>query len=111
MQILFKGPEHGYALLEKMRSNTEGRCTASYGAIYPILKKLAEEGLALVKYENIGNRKRKIYELTKRGKNAYIEALKAWEDILPYLNKAVEKDLYEKPTRELYSQPRKSILA
>ena len=97
MQILFKGPEHGYTLLEKMRTNTEGRCNASYGTIYPILKKLAEEGLASIKYDNIGNRKRKVYKLTARGKNAYVQALKAWEDILPYLNKSIKEDLRKKP--------------
>ena len=99
MKILYKAPGYGYAILEKMRSYTEGHCTATYGTIYTILNNLANEGLARVKFENIGNRKRKIYELTKRGRRAYIEALKAWDGILPYISKAVENDLYELPVK------------
>ena len=94
LQGLHQGPGHGYVLLERMRSYTQGRCTASYGAIYPILKKLAKGDLALVKDENVGNRKRKVYELTDRGEEAYKEALKAWEVVLPYLSRAVEEDLH-----------------
>jgi DNA-binding PadR family transcriptional regulator len=94
LQGLHQGPGHGYILLERMRSYTQGRCNASYGAVYPILKRLAEGNLALVKYENVGNKKRKVYKLTKKGESAYKEALKAWDGVLPYLNKAVEEDLH-----------------
>jgi PadR family transcriptional regulator PadR len=94
LQGLHQGPGHGYALLERMRSYTHGNCTASYGAIYPILKKLADGDLALIRYENVGNRKRKVYELTQRGEKAYQEALEAWEVVLPYLSRAVEEDLH-----------------
>lgn len=97
LKILYEGPGHGYTLLERMKSYTEGHSTATYGTIYTILNNLAKEGYARVKYEIIGNRKRKTYALTKRGKQAYIEALKAWEGVLPYLVKAVENDLYEQP--------------
>ena len=71
LQGLHQGPGHGYVLLERMRSYTQGRCTASYGAIYPILKKLAKGDLALVKDENVGNRKRKVYELLRDGTGSY----------------------------------------
>ena len=94
LQSLYRDPGHGYAVLERMRSYTRGRCTSSYSTIYPILKMLANGKLAIVKSENIGNRKRKVYRLTKKGEKAYIEALKAWEEVLPYLNKAVKEDLH-----------------
>jgi DNA-binding PadR family transcriptional regulator len=76
-----------------MRDYTQGRCNSSYSTIYPILKNLAEKKLASIKSEYIGSRKRKVYKLTKKGEKAYQEALKAWEDILPYLNKAVSEDM------------------
>ena len=93
LQALYRDPGHGYAVLERMRHNTQGRCTSSYSTIYPILKMLAKGELAKVKDENIGNRKRKIYKLTRKGERAYLEALKAWEEVLPFLNKAVKEDL------------------
>lgn len=93
LQGLHQGPGHGYALLERMRSYTAGRCTSSYGTIYPILKKLAKEKYAVVKTDNKGPRSRKIYQLTEKGHKAYKEALLAWEGILPYLSKAVDEDM------------------
>lgn len=92
LQGLHQGPGHGYALLDRMKTYTQGRCTSSYGTIYPILKKLAKEHYANVKSENTGPRNRKVYELTEKGQLAYKEALKAWEGILPYLSKAVDED-------------------
>jgi PadR family transcriptional regulator PadR len=94
LQGLHQGPGHGYALLERMKIYTGGRCTSSYGTVYPILQRLAKEKYAIVKTDNKGPRNRKIYQLTEKGQKAYKEALKAWEGILPYLSRAVDEDLY-----------------
>ena len=93
LQALYQGPGHGYALLERMRSYTEGRCAASYGAIYPILKKLAKGDYALVRSETVGYRKRKVYELTEKGEKVFREASKVWQDILPYIGKAADEGI------------------
>lgn len=86
LQTLYKGPTHGYALLEKMRVFTRGCCTPTYATIYPILNELANGGYASVKLESTGDRQRKVYELTEKGKIAYREALKVWREVLPFLN-------------------------
>lgn len=91
LQTLHQGPTHGYALLEKMRQFTKGCCTPKYATIYPILKELANGGYAEVKSEATGDRERKVYELTDKGKRAYQEALKVWCEVLPYLNKVVSE--------------------
>jgi PadR family transcriptional regulator, regulatory protein PadR len=89
LQTLTQGPIHGYALLEKMRSFTQGCCTPTYATIYPILNELAKGGYAVVKTQATGDRHRKVYELTDKGKTAYQEALKVWYEVLPYLNRVV----------------------
>jgi PadR family transcriptional regulator, regulatory protein PadR len=91
LQTLYQGPTHGYALLEKMRLFTQGCCTPTYATIYPILSELAKGEYALVKQESTGDRPRKVYELTDKGKLAYQEALKVWREVLPYLNKVVNE--------------------
>jgi PadR family transcriptional regulator, regulatory protein PadR len=91
LQTLNQGPTHGYALLEKMRQFTQGCCTPTYATIYPILSELAKGGYALVKEESTGDRQRKVYELTDKGKTAYQEALKVWREVLPYLNRVVDE--------------------
>lgn len=92
LQTLYRGPSHGYALLEKMRQFTHGCCTPTYATIYPILNELARGGYAVVKTETIGGRKRKVYELTDKGRAAYQESLKVWREVLPYLNRVVNED-------------------
>ena len=92
LQTLNREPTHGYALLEKMRLFTQGCCTPTYATIYPILNELARGGYALVTEEATGDRQRKIYELTEKGKLAYQEALKIWREVLPYLNKVVNEE-------------------
>ena len=74
-----------------MRLFTQGCCTPTYATIYPILSELAKGGYAFVKAEATGDRKRKIYELTDKGKTSYQEALKVWREVLPYLNKVVRE--------------------
>jgi PadR family transcriptional regulator, regulatory protein PadR len=91
LQTLHQGPTHGYALLEKMRLFTQGCCTPTYATIYPILNELARGGYALVKAEATGERQRKVYELTDKGKLAYQEALQVWREVLPYLNRVVSE--------------------
>lgn len=91
LQTLYQGPTHGYALLEKMRIFTQGCCAPTYATIYPILNGLAKDGYALVKLEATGDRQRKVYELTDKGKMAYHEALKVWREVLPYLNNVVNE--------------------
>jgi len=91
LQTLHQGPTHGYAQLGKMRRFTQGCCTPTYATIYPILNELAKGGYADVKEESTGDRQRKVYELTDKGKAAYQEALKVWREVLPYLNRVVDE--------------------
>lgn len=91
LRTLYLEPTHGYAVLEKLREFTQGCCTPTYGTIYPILKELVKGKYAEMRTEIVGNRKRKVYMLTVKGRKAYEEALKAWQEVMPYLNKVIEK--------------------
>jgi PadR family transcriptional regulator AphA len=69
------GSSTGYELKKKFEFSLAGFWSESYGQIYPILHKLAEEGLAKVREEVQGNRpNRKIYSITKKGR----EELRRW---------------------------------
>lgn len=59
----------------------------SYGSIYPALKKLEKAGLIAMKLEIQENApNRKIYTITKAGKQAFWESLKSPFDIENYKN-------------------------
>ena len=89
LRVLHTGPSHGYAVLEKLAKFTEGCCVPTYGTIYPILRELVEGGYAEVSEETAGGRKRKVYRLTEKGVGAYRNAVRVWQDMIPYLARVI----------------------
>jgi DNA-binding PadR family transcriptional regulator len=58
---------YGYEMTKKVKELTGGELTLTEGALYPALHKMEAEGLLETTIENIGNRSRKYYHLTKKG--------------------------------------------
>ena len=63
---LSKRPSHGYEIIDKFERKTGKRL--SCGQLYPLLNSLKRKRLVNVKIEYYGDRKRKVYSLTKGGK-------------------------------------------
>jgi len=73
MQILWllsKEPQHGYALLKRLRAIK--RAPLTQGALYPALAALERHGL--IKARKAGIRGKKVYEVTASGRKALNEA-------------------------------------
>lgn len=67
-------PRSGYEIKALVDNSTRFFWAASYGQIYPELKRLAEAGLIVGVDSPTGGRKRTVYEITADGE----EELKAW---------------------------------
>jgi DNA-binding PadR family transcriptional regulator len=72
--LLAMGPRSGYDIKTVVDRSTRFFWAASYGQIYPELKRLEEEGLVKGDDQPNGGRSRRVYELTPAGH----EALVAW---------------------------------
>lgn len=59
---------YGYELTKKVKELSNGEINITEGALYPALHKLEADGMLEVQMEDVGNRKRKYYSLTKQGK-------------------------------------------
>jgi PadR family transcriptional regulator, regulatory protein PadR len=59
---------YGYEITQRVKEMTGGELQITEGALYPLLHRLESDGLLEVELENIGNRVRKYYSLTKAGK-------------------------------------------
>ena len=94
LKILSHGPNHGYGILKQLESLSHGCCTPTFGTIYPILKKLSQEGYAKVKESQQlkGGQKRRVYTLTPLGIKAYQVAMEAWRYTIPYIHRAIESE-------------------
>jgi PadR family transcriptional regulator PadR len=75
------GRMYGYQITQLVKEMTKGELNITEGAMYPLLHRLEKEGVVETEIENIGNRMRKYYTLTKVGKKqttAYMDELKTF---------------------------------
>ena len=74
--LLTIAPMSGYDLGQNVRASVGHIWSESYGQIYPNLKRLAAAGLVVSKTENqIGRPDRRIYSITKKGRDELAEWL------------------------------------
>jgi len=72
--LLSLGARSGYDIKSAVDRSTRFFWAASYGQIYPELKRLEQEGLIEGEDASNGNRGRRVYQLTDAGR----DALQAW---------------------------------
>lgn len=58
---------YGYEISQKVKEESAGKILLPEGSLYPILHKMAEEGLVRMEKVSIGKRVRRYYSLTSSG--------------------------------------------
>lgn len=76
------GRMYGYEITQKVEELTQGKIKLTYGALYPILHKLEEDGVVLTETENYNNRIRIYYKLTPKGVSFAKEKILELEEFL-----------------------------
>lgn len=61
------GRMYGYEITQQVKDRTEGEIMLTFGALYPVLHKLEQEGLLITESEAVDGRMRKYYTLTTQG--------------------------------------------
>ena len=85
-----EGPMHGYAITRKVEELTEGKIKLTYGALYPILHKLENDGALVTNSENFNNRIRIYYSLTPEGQSLVVEKIKEMAEFIDSLQRIIE---------------------
>ena len=67
LSVLSRGPLHGYAVIEELGRRSDGALTLPEGTVYPALHRLEAAGLLASAWSTGDGRKRRVYELTRRG--------------------------------------------
>jgi PadR family transcriptional regulator, regulatory protein PadR len=65
---LADGPEHGYALIERLRDRSGGIFDLAEGTVYPALHRLDRSGLVTSRWDEAHGRRRRVYRLSQRGR-------------------------------------------
>ncbi len=82
LAVIGAGPAHGYALIERLRERSAGRLDFPEGTIYPALHRLEREGLVESSWSRVGGRRRRVYALTRRGREALRRESAEWEGLV-----------------------------
>jgi DNA-binding PadR family transcriptional regulator len=72
--LLDEQPRHGYEIITELADRSEGRWRPSPGSIYPVLKRLAKEGLVQPSQDE----GRRTFSLTPAGKTLVEQQREAW---------------------------------
>lgn len=67
LAVLVGGPRHGYAIIEELERRSGGALALPEGTVYPALHRLEESGLLASTWSSESGRRRRVYELTRRG--------------------------------------------
>lgn len=68
LATLRQGPLHGYAVVERLRDESQGAFDLAEGTVYPALYRLERAGLLASRWTTAGGRRRRVYRLTRRGR-------------------------------------------
>ena len=79
LAVLRRGESYGYALLGQVREMSSGEINWSDGMLYPVLRRLEGEGLVKSRWgRSDEGRRRRYYQLTKRGRAAAATEREQW---------------------------------
>jgi DNA-binding PadR family transcriptional regulator len=83
------GRMYGYDITRRVEELTKGKIKLTYGALYPVLHKLENEGVLITESENFSNRIRIYYSLTPKGHSVVAEKIKEMKEFIESLQSIV----------------------
>ncbi len=80
--LLERGRMYGYHITQMVSEITEGQIELTFGALYPILHKLEQDGLVKKESEVFNNRNRIYYSIAPKGRKMAQEKVSELEEVL-----------------------------
>jgi transcriptional regulator len=79
LKTLDLGPQHGWAISERLRQWSDATLDVQQGSLYPSLHRLERKGLLKAHWKTTeNNRKAKYYDLTRTGRRKLETEAEAW---------------------------------
>lgn len=84
---------YGYEITQSVKEISAGKIELTFGALYPILHKLEQDGIVQTESEVINNRNRIYYSLTESGINTAKEKIAELEDFVNTIKTLLKPNL------------------
>jgi len=82
LAVIADGPMHGYAIIEALKRRSGGSLSLPEGTVYPALHRLEGAGLLSSTWSTGEGRRRRVYELTRRGRRELGVRRSEWRDFV-----------------------------
>lgn len=82
LAVLADAPQHGYAVIERLRQRSAGAFDLPEGTVYPVLHRLEESGLVSSEWSQPAGRRRRSYTLTAAGHRALADQQASWSEFV-----------------------------
>jgi DNA-binding PadR family transcriptional regulator len=89
LTILYEEPAHGYSIISQFKKRVRKEISPSL--VYPFLQQLEEKGLVTHTVKPVGEKERKIFELTKEGRELCTRLFKRFAQLVAI---AIEPSIY-----------------
>ncbi len=89
LTILYEGPAHGYQILSRFKKRVKKEVSPSL--VYPFLQQLEEKGFVKHELKPVGEKEKKVFEFTTKGRELATELFKRFADLVSI---AIEPSLY-----------------
>ncbi len=93
LSLLNRKAMYGYEIVKTVREASDGALQWKEGSLYPGLHKLAKDGLIRGEWEGKpGQRRRRYYRITEKGRAALSEKTEAWALLSRSVNRILKKE-------------------
>jgi DNA-binding MarR family transcriptional regulator len=89
LTILYEGPAHGYSIISQFKKRVKKEVSPSL--VYPFLQQLEEKGLVTHTQKPVGEKERKIFQLTEEGRELCTGLFKRFAELVAI---AIEPSIY-----------------
>ena len=89
LTILYEGPAHGYQILSQFKKRVKKEVSPSL--VYPFLQQLEGKGLVKHVIKPVGEKEKKVFELTNKGRELATELFKRFAELVSI---AIEPSLH-----------------
>jgi PadR family transcriptional regulator len=91
LKSLALGPEHGWAISERIQQVSSQALKIGQGSLYPSLHRLERRGWIKAEWSTTDNNRRaKYYELTRRGRKELADQTEAWHRLTSIIGQVLD---------------------
>lgn len=80
LAVLSEGPNHGYAIIDELRTRSGETFDLPEGTVYPALHRLQKAGYVTSDWTLANGRRRRVYTLTDQGRAAFVTERRDWHE-------------------------------